>query len=357
MYEDEAIVNRNPPEGVKRALREEVGFGCPVPDCREPFLTWHHFDPPWHERQHHDPHGMIALCTKHHAMADRGVFSKARLRTLKCSPHSVEKVRAKFEWARPKQLVRLGGFYMGGKRSVMNLEVGVFRECFVGLNENDVGLLELSFVLRDPGMNRVAVMENNMFVARPDRLWDLQVDAGATRVRIREGRSIVLLDLQSSRKTPENLVRLLEEDWERSQKSIQKRRTDNDPVGGSFIGPVFRDYLLGPLMPLDRDGSGPPSSWRDESSGEVIDSREHLISFVLDWAMEYCVDDEGLIPLLDFRNLRTHVFNRKVEIRDGVDVGRKRSITFGAAFSEDSPHPSENPGDCRPRKPFQFPTP
>ncbi|MDQ4127795.1 MAG: hypothetical protein M3151_07610, partial [Actinomycetota bacterium] len=143
----------------------------------------------------------------------------------------------------------------------------------------------------------------------------------------------------------------------RSQKLNQKRRTDNDPVGDSSIGPVFRDYLLGPLMPLDRDGSSPPSFWRDESSGEVVDSREHLISFVLDWAMEYCVDDEGLISLLHFRNLRTHGFYRKVEIREGVDVGRKRSITFGAAFSDDSPLPSENPGEGRPRNPFQSPTP
>lgn len=348
-------MRRDPPEGVKRALREEAGFGCPVPGCREPFLTWHHFDPPWHEQHHHNSHGMIALCTKHHAMADGGVFSKQQLRKFKSSPQSVVEVRAKFEWARPKQLVRLGGFYLGGRENTMKLEVGVFKEHFVGLRENSAGLLELSFVLRDRGMNRIAVMENNMLVARPERLWDLRVDAGATRVKIREGRGKVLLDIQSSRKTPEELARLLEEDWERSQRLIQKWRTDNVPSEDSPVGPVFRDYLLGPLTPLNRDGSNPPSSWRDESTGEVVDSRQHVASFVFDWAMEYCVDEEGMIPLLDFRNLRTRVFNRKVEIRDGVDIGRKRSLAFGAHFSEDSPHPSEKPSDDRPRKPFFFP--
>ena len=346
------IVSRKPPAEVKRILREEVGFGCPVPACREPFLTWHHFDPPWHERHHHEPDGMIAICMRHHAMADRDVFSRAQLKAFKDSSHSVEEVKAKFEWARPKQLVRLGGFYMGGKQKQLDLEVDVFKDRFVGLSENDVGLLELSFVLRDRYMNRVAVMENNSFIARPDRLFDLQVDAGATKVRIREQKRKVILDLRTYRKTPEELVRLLEEDWERSQKSIQKRRTDDGAVGS-----VFRDYLLGPLTPLTTDGSGSPALWRDGSSGEMVNSRQHLISFVRDWAMEYCVDEEGLIPLLDFRNVLTHVFGRVVQVRDGVDVGRNRAMTFGATFSKDSPHPSEQPGDNRIRKPFQFPSP
>ena len=331
---------------MQRVLREEVGFGCPVPDCREPFLTWHHFDPPWHEREHHEAEGMVALCSKHHTMADRGVFSKAQLRTFKNTPHSVEEVKAKFEWARPRQLVRLGGFYMGGKHHMMNLEVDTFKERFVGLRENDVGLLELSFVLRDKYMNRVAVMENNMFIAKPDRMFDLQVDAGATRIRIREQRRKVLLDLQTERKTPEELTRLLESDWARAQKAIRKKAACDDT-----IGPVFRDYLRGPLTAVETEDSETPQVWRDEGSGELVDSRQHLIPFVFDWAMEYCVDDEGLIPVLDFRNVLAYVFRRKIEIRNGIDAGQK-SIAFGASFSSDSPHPSEKPDDPRPRKPF-----
>src|SRR5918912_315690 len=36
-------VNRTPPAAVRRELRREVGFGCPVPDCGNPYLYWHHF--------------------------------------------------------------------------------------------------------------------------------------------------------------------------------------------------------------------------------------------------------------------------------------------------------------------------
>ena len=41
------------PDLVKVTLRTEVGYGCPI--CRSPFLTWHHFDPPYSVRPHNDP--------------------------------------------------------------------------------------------------------------------------------------------------------------------------------------------------------------------------------------------------------------------------------------------------------------
>ena len=228
----------------------------------------------------------------------------------------------------------------------MIVEDGVLVERFVGLRENDVGLLELSFVLRDQGMRRLAVMENNTFVAKPDRMFDLQVDAGATRIRIREQKRKILLDLRTERKSPEELMRLLERDWARAQKAIAKKTARDDTSG-----PIFRDYLRGPLTAVETNGSVVPRVWRDESSRELVDSRQHLVPFVFDWAMEYCVDDEGLIPVLDFRNVLAYVFRRRLEIRNGVDAGQK-SMAFGAYFSSDSPHPGEKPDDPRPRKPF-----
>src|SRR5215211_7582447 len=76
-------VNRTPPIEVRRELRREVGFGCPVDGCGSPYLTWHHFDPPWKERQHHDVVGMVALCREHHDKADVGAFTRQQLRQLK----------------------------------------------------------------------------------------------------------------------------------------------------------------------------------------------------------------------------------------------------------------------------------
>jgi hypothetical protein len=73
----------------RKALRKEVGFGCPVKDCGNPYLTWHHFDPPWEIAKHkpkperHKVEGIIALCHSHHDEADAGAFTKEQLHALK----------------------------------------------------------------------------------------------------------------------------------------------------------------------------------------------------------------------------------------------------------------------------------
>jgi len=76
-------MDRTPPVEVRRALRREVGFGCPVSGCANPYLEYHHFDPPWRTHEHHDPLGMIALCAEHHKKADAGAFTLSQLRALK----------------------------------------------------------------------------------------------------------------------------------------------------------------------------------------------------------------------------------------------------------------------------------
>jgi hypothetical protein len=100
-------MNRTPPLEVRQQLRREVGFGCPVEECGNPYLYWHHFDPPWSERQHHDPTGMIALCAEHHAKADVGAYTTQQLRSLKNSPP--REPAGRFEWMRRELLVVVGG--------------------------------------------------------------------------------------------------------------------------------------------------------------------------------------------------------------------------------------------------------
>ncbi|WP_271911576.1 hypothetical protein [Vreelandella alkaliphila] len=106
-------MNRNPPTEVKRTLREEVGFGCPVSGCGLPYLEWHHFDPPWHVTNHHNPEGMIALCRTHHIQADHGAFSVEQLHELKQSgKDNWRQVSGKFNWMRNRLLAVVGGnFY------------------------------------------------------------------------------------------------------------------------------------------------------------------------------------------------------------------------------------------------------
>lgn len=101
-------IQRRPPTDVRRQLRREVGFGCPVGGCGNPYLEYHHFDPPWHVERHHNPSGMLALCANHHAKAD--ALTVEQCRELKTGPQSAT-VRGRFEWMRREVVAIVGGNY------------------------------------------------------------------------------------------------------------------------------------------------------------------------------------------------------------------------------------------------------
>jgi hypothetical protein len=99
-------MNRNPKIDVVRQLRNEVGFGCPVYGCANPYLEYHHFDPPWHIENHHNPEGMIALCTQHHKQADGGAYTNEQLHAMKNDSAHAEEVRGQFNWLRRNRITR-----------------------------------------------------------------------------------------------------------------------------------------------------------------------------------------------------------------------------------------------------------
>lgn len=98
-------MNRKPPKKILDILRSEVNFGCPI--CGNPYLTWHHFNPPWHVENHHNPEGMIALCQEHHSKADAGAFTKEQLINLK-RPSKDRITKGEFNWFRNKLALKLG---------------------------------------------------------------------------------------------------------------------------------------------------------------------------------------------------------------------------------------------------------
>jgi hypothetical protein len=102
--------NRGIPENVRFSLRAEVNFGCPVHNCGSPYLTYHHFDPPFHRGETHDSDGMIALCLAHHKIADVGTWTHEQLRLMKLRPFlSGDAVLGHLEWQRRDVLIQAGG--------------------------------------------------------------------------------------------------------------------------------------------------------------------------------------------------------------------------------------------------------
>lgn len=112
-----SMTTRTPPNAVIDALCREVGHGCPFDGCGNPFLTWHHFDPPWHAGHKHDVRGMIALCHSHHDQADGGAFTQDQLRELKT--RSRNKMRGGFAWMRQRLFVCIGAFLVEEPKTVL----------------------------------------------------------------------------------------------------------------------------------------------------------------------------------------------------------------------------------------------
>ena len=84
-------MDRRVPKDVSQILRRETNFGCPVDGCGVPYLEYHHFNPRWSEKQHHNPEGMIALCGVHHPLADGGMFNRDQLEGMKKNPYISDK--------------------------------------------------------------------------------------------------------------------------------------------------------------------------------------------------------------------------------------------------------------------------
>ncbi len=116
------MVSRTPPKKIIEKLLKEVNFGCPIPGCGSPFLTIHHFDPPWSQKHSHNPDGMIALCPEHHNMADIGIYTKEQLRYFKKHPYVQDKLKVKWPWDPEKIVFRMGGSILFGSRAALTLE-------------------------------------------------------------------------------------------------------------------------------------------------------------------------------------------------------------------------------------------
>jgi hypothetical protein len=154
--------SRTPPISVIRQLRYEVGFRCPLDGCGNPYLTWHHFDPPWRIEHHHRPDGMIALCREHADKADNGAFTDDQLRVLKREGRDrARTIAGRFDWMRRELLAVVGGnFYL--KTDVI-LQLGD-RPC-IWFTRNEDGELNLNFWMpSSSGLARAQILENTWFV-------------------------------------------------------------------------------------------------------------------------------------------------------------------------------------------------
>jgi hypothetical protein len=145
------------PPKVKEVLRNEVGFGCPVKGCGNPYLEYHHFDPPVSVRPHNEPHGMIALCAQHHKKADGGAYTIEQLHALKSDKTNAKIVKGNLDWLRRDLLAVVGGvFYYETPRIIV-----IDGHELVSLKRDNEGYLRLSINMLSINAEERLIVEDN----------------------------------------------------------------------------------------------------------------------------------------------------------------------------------------------------
>jgi hypothetical protein len=162
-----------------------VGFGCPVDGCGVPYLSYHHFEPPWVQGHSHEPEGMVALCLHHHKTADVGAFTDDQLRALKADPFVLRMgapIRGGFEWRR-EQLVILSG-------SIWYFGCAVLLEArgrqLIWLSRDGQGHELLNLDLYSPDGSLQLAMRDNDWVVVGD-LHDVECPPAANSLVVRAG--------------------------------------------------------------------------------------------------------------------------------------------------------------------------
>lgn len=77
-------LQRRIPDPVKRNIRQRCGFGCVI--CGNPFIVYHHFDPPFSQAREHRAEGITILCANHASEADKGRRTLEDIRKADANP-------------------------------------------------------------------------------------------------------------------------------------------------------------------------------------------------------------------------------------------------------------------------------
>lgn len=76
------------PEGVKRKIRQDAGFGCVMCGCG--IFEYEHIEPVFIDATEHNPDHMTLLCPTCHGKVTKGILSKESLWTAKKKPAAIQ---------------------------------------------------------------------------------------------------------------------------------------------------------------------------------------------------------------------------------------------------------------------------
>lgn len=219
------MANRTPGAYIRKVLREEVNYGCPI--CRSPFLDYHHFDPPWEPKQIHNISGMIAMCPSHHAQADVGTWTNDELRKMKRTDQS-NSISGKIHWSLHNTIVIAGRNMFTGK----NISFTLLGHEVLRLKEIEPDVIALNALIFNENMQPVLRIDENDIILAPKLVSDFNCKASANCIRVDVKDSKSFFEIKFTRRNYEYVISQLDEEIQNENEvtSIIKSKAIDDMI-------------------------------------------------------------------------------------------------------------------------------
>ena len=151
-----------------------------MPDCGNPYLSWHHFNPPWRDERHHRPADMIALCLDHSAKADGGAYQPELLREWKKTGQAqAVSIEGRFQWMRRDYLAVIGGNFYYKNGTI--LQIGLRRCIWFGRDADGYQLVNF-WMPTTADEPRARVFESGWIV--PPNIKDMECPPTGKRLKV-----------------------------------------------------------------------------------------------------------------------------------------------------------------------------
>lgn len=196
--------SRNIPTSVRRILRKEVNYGCPVKFCGSPFLSYHHFNPPWHIQKHHNPYGMIALCLHHHKAADNGAYTNEQLEEFKKKSFlsNDDIVAGEIALKRENILFDVGGnYYLGASEIHLRKD-----EKLIWLEFDQNGNIMINLDIKDKDGKIIFSMRENDWIISTS-LKDIESPPAMKMIKFNDSEKDIRLSIEYKSYSLESFIR------------------------------------------------------------------------------------------------------------------------------------------------------
>lgn len=179
----------NPPDPIKRQLRQEAGFGCCK--CGLPILQYHHIIE-WAGEQHFRPVDMMVLCPTHHDEASKHAMDEAEQRKYKADPFNIRRGLAKgpLKVKQRYAAVELGGALLVGD----NVGFDIDGDQIFCMSLSADQTMVLSAKLFDRTNTLIAEIIDNEWVSGDPMAWDIVSDWQYLAIREKTGHVNIEID-------------------------------------------------------------------------------------------------------------------------------------------------------------------